>query len=368
MMSKPARLADVARQSQVSLTTVSLVLRDKPGIRPETRARVLAAAQALGYQSPSYSQNGTYLRDGNSQRRSVPFRTLGVLIKSTADQVAGFNPFYSYVVAGIEQECSRNRINLLYATLAVDEYNLPVDIPIVLTEQEVEGLLLVGTFLDETLQRVLVKQSVPVVLVDAYSDFTYDSVVSDNLRGAHQIVSHLIQAGHRHIGIVGSRPTAYPSIRERREGYLAALHDNGIAQNYFADCALDSDEAAQAAHDLLREHPQITALFGSNDDMAIAAMRSAQALGKRIPEDISIVGFDDIDLAQHVTPALTTMRVDKIGMGRMAVYLLRNRAQHADAERVTAQVSPRLIERQSVATLTHAHGPTHLLEVPERIV
>lgn len=361
MMSKPARLADVARQSQVSLTTVSLVLREKPGIRPETRARVLAAAQALGYQSPSSSQHGNSQRDAGV-RRSLPFRTLGVLIKATADQIAGFNHFYSYVVAGIEQECSRNRINLLYATLRVNENNLPVDIPIVLTEEETEGLLLVGTFLDETLQRVLVTQSVPVVLVDAYSDFSYDSVVSDNVRGAHQAVSHLIQAGHRHIGIIGSRPNAYPSIRERREGYLAALNDHGIHDTYFADCALDSDEATQAATELLQRHPQITALFGCNDDMAIAAMRSTLALGRRVPEDVSVVGFDDIDLAQHMTPPLTTMRVDKIGMGRMAVYLLRNRAEHPDAERVSVLVTPRLIERQSVATISVERKGALLLE------
>lgn len=358
-MSKPPRLADVARESKVSLTTVSLVLREKPGIHPATRARVLAAAQALGYQYPIPSQTESLQRNGDHQR-SLPSHTLGVLIKATADQIAGFNPFYSYVVAGIEQECSRNRINLLYATLRVDEYNLPVDMPIVLTEQEVEGLLLVGTFLDETLQRVLASKSVPVVLVDAYSDFSYDSVVSDNLRGAHQVISHLVQCGHHHIGIVGSRPTAYPSIRERREGYLAALQENGIDETYFADSALDSDEATQAADDLLRRHPQITALFGCNDDMAIAAMRSAQALGKRVPQDISIVGFDDIDFAQHVTPALTTMRVDKIGMGRMAVYLLRNRIQHPDAERVTAQVTPRLMKRESVSTRMDQNGSTYI--------
>lgn len=351
MKSKPARLADVARRSQVSLTTVSLVLREKPGIRPETRERVLAAAQALGYQSHSYSQSPILPRNGERDRQSTTFRTLGVLLKATSNQVAGFNHFYSYVVAGIEEECRRKRINLLYATLRVDENNMPVDLPMVLTEQEVEGLLLVGAFLDETLQRVLVAQSVPVVLVDAYSDFSYDSVVSDNLKGAHNAITHLIQAGHRHIGIIGSRPNSYPSIRERRDGYLSALQAHGIQETYFGDCALDSDEAERAAHDLLQSHPHITALFGSNDDMAIAAMRSAQALGKRVPEDLSIIGFDDIDLAPHMQPALTTMRVDKVGMGRMAVQLLRNRSQHPDAERVTALIMPRLIERHSVAKI-----------------
>src|SRR5258708_2975902 len=131
MMSKPPRLADVARRSQVSLTTVSLVLREKPGIRPETRERVLAAAQALGYQSPSFvqaalsqgalSQAALWQGGGEHERHPMSFRTLGVLIKTTTDQISGFNAFYSHVVAGIEEECSRKRINLLYATLRVDE-------------------------------------------------------------------------------------------------------------------------------------------------------------------------------------------------------------------------------------------------------
>lgn len=344
------RLSDIARRSRVSTTTVSLVLRDKPGIPAETRARVLEAARALGYTPPhrKISASPSRSANGNPTRRIPALRTIGLIIKAIPHQIAAANPFYSYVVAGIEESCRRKRINMLYATLLVDENNLPVELPRLLTDQEIDGLLFVGTFVDETLQHVLEKQSVPVVLVDAYSNFSYDSVVTDNESGAYEAVSHLIRHGHRHIGIVGSRPQSYPSIQERRAGYLRALKENQITSFYFADCLLEADAAHAATLDLLKTHPQITALFGCNDALAIEAMHVARALGYRVPQDISIVGFDGIDLGAHIQPTLTTMHIDKVGMGRMAVELLKNRAQNPEAERVTALVQPRLVERESV--------------------
>lgn len=349
-MSKRVRLSDIARRSRVSPTTVSLVLREKPGIPDATRERVLQAAQALGYTRPQ-RKNATAAAknpNGSAARRSPPLRTIGLIIKAIPHQIAAANPFYSYVVAGIEESCRRVRTNLLYATLPVDEDNQPVELPRLLSEQEIDGLLFVGTFVDETLQRVLEQQSVPVVLVDAYSDFSYDSVVTDNESGAYEAVSHLIRHGHKHIGIVGSRPQSYPSIQERRAGYLRAMQEHGIASLYFADCLLEADAATAATRELLQAHPHITALFGCNDAIAIEAMHVARALGYRVPEDISIVGFDGIDLGAHIQPQLTTMHIDKVGMGRMAVELLKNRALNPEAERVTALVQPRLVERESV--------------------
>ncbi len=352
-MSKRVRLSDIARRSRVSPTTVSLVLNDKPGIPDETRERVLQAAKALGYERAASGSSGTKRRaNGNSSRRTVAVRTIGLVIKAIPYQIAATNPFYSYVVAGIEECCRRKRINLLYATLPVNENNQPVELPRLLNESEVDGLLFVGTFVDETLQNILEVQSAPVVLVDGYSDFSYDSVVTDNVNGAYTAVRHLIERGHKHIGIVGSRPQAYPSIRERREGYIRALREDGIEPKYFADCLLDGNAARIATLELLRAHPQVTALFGCNDAMAIEAMHGAQQLGYRIPQDISIIGFDGIDVSQHVAPPLTTMHIDKVGMGRMAVELLMNRAQNPDAERAVAMVQPRLIERESVAQRT----------------
>lgn len=344
-MSKQVKLADIARRSKVSLSTVSLVLRDKPGIPPETRKRVLEAAQLLGYRpKPKTARTAHHPRPGARPH------SLGLIVKIEPHETPQANPFYSQVLAGIEEACRRKKFNLLYATLAVDEDNVPSESPRLLSEDHVDGLLLVGAFVDETLAHVLRERPLPVVLVDAYSARKgYDSVVSDNFRGAYEAVTYLIERGHRHIGMVGSHLLAYPSFRERRQGYLQALQEFGIESTCFADSSQDSADVTRATMTLLRDHPQLTALFGCNDHAALAAMRAAQALGRCVPQDLSLVGFDDIDLAQHVHPRLTTMYVDKVGMGRLAVQLLLNRMDFPNSERITSVISPRLIVRESVA-------------------
>jgi LacI family transcriptional regulator len=160
----------------------------------------------------------------------------------------------------------------------------------------------------------------------------------------------LIGIGHRRIALVGCHPNAYPSFEDRRRGYLHALSDHGILQPYFADSLSEHAITRQATIQLIREHPEITAIFGVNDDMAIAALNAVQSLGYRVPEDISIIGYDDIALATHVMPALTTVQVDKLQMGRIAVQLLNNRVEYPEAGRMTTVLHTQLIERESTGS------------------
>jgi LacI family transcriptional regulator len=341
-MSQRITLEEIARNSGVSLATVSLVLREKPGVNDETRRRVLDTARTLGYRKKPALETA----------QSQALQQVGVLVKSRPDDLPQTNQFYAPVLAGIEAACRRRHINLLYATLAVDEDNHPQELPRMLLEDELDGLLLVGAFVDTTITGLMRRHATPTVLVDAYAaENSYDSVVSDNFRGAYQAVSYLIQSGHRHIAVVGSLPNAYPSIGERRRGYVQALHDRGIADRYFADSHLTPQEAAKAAVNLLRAHPHISALFCCNDMTAIGAMQAAHGIGRRIPDDLSVVGFDDIDLSAHVLPALTTMQIDKVGMGRLAVQLLANRVEFPASGYATTVLRPKLIERQSVRTV-----------------
>jgi len=178
-----------------------------------------------------------------------------------------------------------------------------------------------------------------------------DAAVTDNLRGAYEAVTYLIRQGHQHIGMVGSLPDAFPSIEERRRGYVQALLDNDIPERYFA---LSHEEAAESTAELLRRFPRVTALFCGNDITAVSAMQAARAAGRRLPEDLSIMGFDNIDIAEHVLPSLTTMHVDKSGLGRLAMQLLANRAEFPDSGCVTAALRPTLVERQSVRPIVAA--------------
>jgi LacI family transcriptional regulator len=313
-------------------------LRDKPGVGPDTRQRVLRIAKELGY----FPKNG--------MQYSLNLANVGLILKSEPDVVPQANQFYSHVVAGIEAACRQMHLNLLYATMSVDQDSYPIELPRLLQEGDaVDALLLVGAFLNDTVARVVERHSTRLVLVDAYaaSDL-HDAVVSDNFKGAYQATTYLIQHGHRHIGLVGSHPQAYPSIQKRRQGYVQALQDGDASEPYFADCHLCDKEAHDATVDLLSRNPQVTALLGANDEVAVAVMEAAQTLGRRIPNDLSVVGFDNIDLAAHLSPALTTMHVDKIGMGRLAVQLLINRVEYPDASPVTAIIHPHLVERQSV--------------------
>lgn len=336
-MSDQVTLADVAEASGFSLTTVSLALRNKPGISQATRQRIAGVAASLGYVV---------------RPPEVAPQTVGLLIKSEPARPERGGPFYASVLAGIEEICRRNRINLLYATVPVDAYNRVLEVPPLLSNDTLDGLLMVGVKLDDAMATPLSRLRVPLVLVDAYSEFRkVDAVLSNNYHAAYTAVDYLWQHGHRHIALVGGGPEAFPSIADRYRGYRQALLDHGVTEVYVADCELRSDAALEAARGLLLRHPGITAVFGCNDEMAIATMQAARELGIPVPQQLSIAGFDDIELAQHVTPALTTLRVDKVLMGQMAMQLLLWRLENPGATHITTLIDAPLVERDSVVAL-----------------
>ncbi|MBI5961009.1 MAG: LacI family DNA-binding transcriptional regulator [Chloroflexi bacterium] len=335
-------IRDVAKLAEVSLGTASQALSNKPGVAPQTRARVMTAATQLGYQQQVRITSPL----------SKQLVTVGLVLRKNLEESLSINPFYSYVLAGAERECQRQGLSLMYTTLEVDDLNRALDWPPMLTTQRVDGVLVVGAFLEETISQIGRQSGAIVVLVDGYStEQRFDSIVTDNLNGAYTAVKYLIENGHRHIGLVGSLPDAYPSIRERRKGYSRALKHHDISESYIEDSPLLREAVYESTQRLLRRAPQITALFACNDNVAVAAMSAAVELGRRIPDDLSIIGFDNIDLTQEVTPPLTTIHVDKTLMGVLAVRRLRERAEYPDQVAMTTTLSTQLIIRGSVRSL-----------------
>jgi LacI family transcriptional regulator len=336
------KMADVARESGVSLSTVSMVLAEKPGLPSETRQRVLSVAHALGYRSKTARNLNT----------AGDLRTVRMFLKSQRGEVPRANEFYSHVISGIEAACAQRKIDLMYTTIEVDDDNVPVEIPELIAREDADGLLFVGVFVNDTLSRALDRTGLPVVLIDGYSaGHKYDSVVTDNIFGAYLATQYLISKGHTHIGFLGghARSRVYPSFEERRRGYVQTLQAYQLPGPYFVDSAPVRDEAITAAVRLFKENPQITAITGCNDFVVITAMHAALSMGLHIPRDISAVGFDDILMAENVMPPLTTMHIDKLNMGRLGVQLLANRVDVPEANVVTTQILPCLIERNSVA-------------------
>jgi LacI family transcriptional regulator len=145
-------------------------------------------------------------------------------------------------------------------------------------------------------------------------------------------------------------------LRDRRNGYLRALKENEIAEVHISNFNINKSKGYEETTSLLKGHPQITALFCVNDDVGSAAIRAAYDLGKRVPEDISIIGYDDTYIAANTHPALTTMHVDTLAMGRAAVHLLSLRLENPESARMTLMVHPTLVERESVS-IAQPHSP-----------
>jgi LacI family transcriptional regulator len=342
-MARKPTFRDIARHADVALSTVSQVLNNKPGVSHETRQRVLEAAAELGYRQRVFTDSVI----------SPHLNTIALLTKRCNEDPVDINPFYSYVLAGAERECQQHSIGLMYASIEVDENSRALNMPTSVFEQRVDGVIVVGAFLEETISEISQQVRQNVVLVDAYTAdrSRYDSVLIDNCKGAYDAVSYLINNGHHCIGLVGSHSESYPSILQRRAGYLKALQMHDIPNSYIEDSLLDRTNAVDATLRLLRRAPEITAIFACNDDVAIGVMTAVQEMGFSVPEHISVVGFDDIDLAQRVIPTLTTVYVDKVLMGITAVRLLRDRAASPERSALTTTLSTQLVVRQSMRQL-----------------
>ncbi len=340
-------MAEVAKLSGVSLSTVSLVLNQKPGIPDETRRKVLQAAQSLGYQRKSKASV-------HKREQSHQIRKLGVFVKSQIDDPTPptSNVFYSHVLAGIEESCRLHNMFLMLSAVRTDTNSFPIEIPHLLLDNVIDAVLLVGICINDTFETALELSSLPAVLVDARLNCKYDSVVSNNLEAGYKVAKYLLEQGHHYIAFVGGFENSHPSFVDRRHGYLQALCDKGITKHYVFDCSYNDPQAvAETMRRIRQEKPEITAIMACNDKVAIELIQAANELGIAVPDDISITGFDNITLADRITPPLTTMNVDKVSLGRLGVELLLYRLRFPEAAVINATLSTTLLERKSVRRL-----------------
>ena len=342
-MSKLPSLRDVAHGAGVSLGTASRALNNKNNVLPETRSRVLKAASELGYK----------LQFRAPSTVSTRLNTIGVIIKRDPVESPQIDPFNYGVLCGIDEECNRLGINMMFSTIPVDGFSHAVDSSPILKETTIDGLVIVGAILSDRTLCDMLPSNIPIIFADACAYYgEFDSVQIDNFGGAYQIVSHLIEHGHTKIGLIGSssRAIEHPSIQERRRGYLQALTDHGISESYIEESSLDYAVARQAVRQLLTEHPEITAIFACIDLLAVEILPVIKEMGRSVPEDLSIVGFDNIDMAAKATPPLTTVHVDRVMLGALAVRRLYDQAINANSLPIKTIVGTRLICRQSVSS------------------
>ncbi len=338
-MANSITLQDVAKLAGVSIGTASQALNNRPNVAQDTRGRVLDAARTLGYP----------FKENDNGAGENPLSVIGLLIKHDYGFPFEVNAFYSYIQAGVESECRKRNISLMFSNIEVDPANHPVMWPSMISEQRIDGLILAGTFIENTIGLLGQRVDIPIVLVDSYApNLHFDSIVIENVAGATTAVDYLVQQGHTHIGLIGWAKQSPPSIGERQIGYHRALEAHNISTRYIEESGLNREDGYSAAKRLLQRTPEVTAIFACNDLTAIGAIHAAREMGLTMPGDLSIVGFDNIDMAKEVTPSLTTIHVYKTWLGIFSVRQLIARAMNPEQPKTTMSLMTDLIVRKSV--------------------
>ena len=296
----PVTIHDVARRADVSIATVSRVLNNTPrGVGADLRRRVLRVVQKLDYRP-------------NALARSLHQKhthTLGLVIPDIA------NPYYSEITRGVEDVCRQSE----YAVFICNTDRNPSTMAHylqVLREKRVDAIIIGGGGTPGRRQfQALHDSSVPTLLIGRY-DVALPAVRIDNLKGGWEAATHLIRLGHRRIAIL-SGPKNSTSMQDRIKGYRRALdeHELALPREWVLHGDLRPASAFSIAQHLLTTRPSPTGILVANDQMAVATIRAATKLGLCVPKDVSVVGFDNIELASYVTPGLTTMAIPLYQIG-----------------------------------------------------
>ncbi len=338
MKAKRVTSQDVADAAGVSRTTVSMVLNDVPGakISEETRQRVLKVAQKLGYVPDAAAQ-------ALASRRS---QIIGLVQARQTHHIIA-DAFLNQMVGGLLQSVHRHDMRLLI-DIVEPEHQKETYLRLV-RAKHIDGLLLAGPRIDDEGLRALEEDRFPTVLIGYQPDIALCSVDVDNRAAARMAVAHLIQLGHERIACITNAPPTYGAPVERLAGYRDALeaaglvYDEGLVR--YGDYDLTS--GYEQMKDLLEEGPEFTAAFVSSDVVALGAMAAIQERGLRVPEDIAMVGFDDVPFARHTNPRLTTIHVPAVEMARWACEMLIQLIQQGELSNPHRILDTHLVVRES---------------------
>ncbi len=299
-------IRDVAREAGTSVATVSRVLNDSGPVHAATRERVREIARRLRY-SPSGAA-----RSLSTQKT----HTIGVLLPAL------YGEFFSEVIRGIDQMAHRRGYHLLVSSSHADRDELEAALRAM--HGRVDGLLVMTPDIDAETLTAILPPRLPLVLINTSLDEgSFASVAVDNFGGVYGMVRHLLELGHRRIAIIqGTRGNH--DAQHRLRGYRAALSEAGIPPDPALEIEGNFTEAAghAAVRRVLALEPRPTAIFASNDAMAIGALSALREAGLRVPRDLSVVGFDDIPIARYMDPPLTSVHVGISELGGRATERL----------------------------------------------
>ena len=330
-MKAKATIKDVAREAGVSISTVSYAMNSQDRISPKTREHVLSVAKRL-----------SYIPNGNARMlKQKKTRAIGIFFNSW------FGPIYSELVRGVEKAVHQEGYDLLACSLYGDENSTAYKY---LRDHMVDGAIILTNSLDDEFLKSMASEDLPLVVLDREVESAHIySVLIDNFGGAFNATKALIQSDNREIYYLGGPDESYDN-QKRLEGYIAALGFCGIPvnQKHIIKCTFTEEAAYQKMLRLFQKGIIPKAIFSANDEMALGVYRAARESNLRIPEDLKIVGFDDIREAEIAIPPLTTVSHQKFEMGSCAAETLIAAINGLTNDTHTLRILPtRLIERES---------------------
>lgn len=330
-------IRDVAVHAQVSVSTVSHVINGTRHVEPETEQRVRSAIEALNFRPNTLARS--LRRPGTGM--------IGLLVPDNT------NPFFAEVARVIENVGFEHGYSAILCNSDGSPHKEATYVDVLLSRQ-VDGLLVISTTSHIEFLNRIIRADVPVIVVDRDTNDLHlvDRVVVDNERGGYLAGEYLLAAGHRQIGCIKGPSTATPSAL-RIDGFRRALAERGIA---LPDHAVVSGDFQYASGErgmtgLIARNPHLTAVFAANDLMALGAIHALQRMGKSVPEDVSVIGFDNIPQSAASYPTLTTIAqpIEQLGQTSILRLLERIRKRETDPARIVLE--PELIIRESCKTV-----------------
>lgn len=327
------KIKDVAALAGVSTATISHVVNNTRFVTEETRQKVLAAIEQSGYSPNANARN----------LASKQSRTLGLILSDLS------NPFFPELIKSIQERANEEGYDLSLANTNYDPKRTLACVQRML-EKRVGGVAIITSEMDISLIEKLAAREVAMVFLDVGKVGPYTSnIVVNYEKGIREGVEHLLQLGHRRIAYI-SGPQRLKSAQRRRlaftktmKKYESSLH----TEPFFFEGDFKAAGGQQAAAEILRQRPLPTAIIAANDMMAIGALREVKKAGLRVPEDISVIGFDDILFAALTDPPLTTVVLPREEIGRAAIEALLHNLRAADHVGREFKITPKLIVRES---------------------
>ena len=332
-MQKRVTIEDIAQEVGVSANTVSRALNERGEIRLETKNMILEAAHRLGYRPNRLAQRLRQNKTG----------IIGVVVADNA------NPFFAAVVKGIENTATAND----YSIILKDSNETPETerkaIEVMLAEQ-VDGLIIAPVRDQEEELAALVESRLPIVAIARYPEgWNSNYVVVDNVRAGHLATSHLLDRGYQRIALING-PASELSAEHRFEGYAQALSERGIElnMNLVSYGATTMEQGYKRGKELLATDNPPTAIHAFSDYVALGFIRAAREASIRIPDDVAIVGFDDIAVSAYLAPSLSTIAVPMKEMGKRAAdILLASIDSDKDVQLFQLKLEAKLVARES---------------------